>query len=125
MGVIRNYADFDEEFTWHNQTIDKKLVNFVRVRIYRRANIITSDGAETLIGTDTPAIIKSPKDYLYLSGHTFAIFSTGICAKPQKPFLYLHIKVCLTNNFDIAKLDEANFLEKPYVMAALGNIWLV
>ena len=125
MGIIRNY----EDFTWHNQTIHEKLVNFVRVRVYRQANIITSNGSEDLVTTDAPAIRKSLKGYLYISSHSFAIFSTGICNIAQvnlsKPFLYLHIKVCLTNAFDIAKLDTANFLEKPYVMEALGNIWLV
>lgn len=119
MGVIRNY----EDFTWNNQTIRGKFVNFVRVRIFKHANIITSDGSEDLVYTDSLAIKQSPLGYLHISDHSVTIFSTGIRNRAQvnlsKPSLYLHIKVCLANTFDISKLNDVNFLGKFYVMQAI------
>lgn len=114
MSYIRNY----KKSTWKNQTIRGKPVNFVKVRIYQKANIITSNGTETLIAADAPAIRKTPQGYLYIYNHSFAVFSK------ESKSIYT-IKVCLANNFDITKLETVNFPEKPYVMEALGNVWLI
>lgn len=118
--TARNY----EEFTWKNQIIDEKLVNFVRVRIFNPIDTVSSNGNKKLVVTDGNIIQKSSHSLLrYTSDYSYVILSTGIRERStvtsDKSYLYLYITVYLRDSFDVSMWEDKDFLEKPFVLEAL------
>lgn len=120
--MTQNY----ESFSWPNQIIDGKLVS-LRVRIYLRSTEIVANNHEKLVATDGKVTINGPRGFKeHINDYSYVIVSTGICKKStldsaEKPYFYLHIKVYLTNQFDISNLKNADFLGSSYVIKALNQ----
>lgn len=120
--ATRNY----QEFTWENQTINGQLVNFIRVRIFNPIDTVPSNGNKMLVVTDGDTVQRSPHSFLrYTSNYSYVILSSGIRERSsvtsEKTHLYLHIKVYLTDDFDMSMWSDKDFLEKPFVLEALNT----
>lgn len=122
MANARNYKNF----IWHNQTINDKLVNFVRVRIYKPVDTVVSNGHMKLVDTDGDTISKSTHSHLrHTSNYSYVILSSSIQEKSSIAnccHLYLHIKVYITDDFEISMLEDGkDFPEKAYILKALNG----
>lgn len=114
-----------QNFVWYDQTVDNKPVNFVRVRIYKPLDAVKSDGNMQLAATDGNTFQKSRRSFLkYTSQYSYVVLSSGIKERgaiysSNHPYLYLHIKVYLTDDFDLSSLNDVDFLGKSYVIEAI------
>lgn len=117
MANTRKYKNF----IWHNQMIDGQLVNYIRVRIFKSVDTISSTGTMKLVDTDGNTIKVCPDSSLtHTSGYSYAIFSNNQKQPPHtKSPLCLHIKVYLADSFNVSSLDNKDFLGKSYVLEAL------
>ena len=112
----RNFKSFPS----YNQIINGQLVNSVHVRIFNPLDTIVSNHYEELLATDGKTIKKRyNSNRKHISGYSFVVISSGIRERFPASSHYLYIKVYLTDDFDIAKLDGENFLGKAYVVEAI------
>ena len=118
------YTKTYETFYWQNQTINEKLVNSVRVRIFKPHEVVAVDRDMQLVSTDGERFHTGPKS-TKTSVHNYShiLLSTGIREKfhPYSSTYILSIKLFITERFDISTLADKEFMEKPYVLEALRN----
>ncbi len=105
--------------SWKNQTIDGKLVNNVRVRIFKSPIDVISDNYEKVVATDGQTFQKSRHtSRKHTKNHSYVVLSTGLYEKFSGN-LHLYIKLYLTDNFTISCLKDADFLGKIYVVETI------
>lgn len=113
-------------FSWKNQLIDGKMIRSVTVRIFRPLPEVTSTGYSQLVDTDGKTIQKSSRSSKkHISDYSYVILSTGLFEKThlhsENSFI-LFIKLYMTADFDISKIQNIDFLGKSYLLDAYQQL---
>lgn len=123
---MANNSQNYKNFCWYDQTIDERLIQCVRVRIFNALDTITCDGYQQLVATDGNHFTKSSRGFKsYVTGYSYAILSSGIFRRTHihsGDTFNLFIKLYVTNDFQVSMLDNLEFLGKSYLMEALSGI---
>ncbi len=124
--IMANSKQNYRTFSWDYQLIDEKMIRSVMVRIFRPLPEVIATNYLQLVDTDGKTIQKSSRSLKkHISDYSYVILSTGLFEKThlhsENSFI-LFIKLYMTSDFDISKIQNVKFPGKSYLLDAYQQL---